>query len=335
MRRDCKNKKLVAVNLPDFKGLLSFFLQPGKSFADEITGRLKVIACLERPNMLHSEQSDLPENLNTRLAKVAGLLNAGVNDAQIVFWSSEEDFKTAIETIEERCRLAFDGVLNETRKSLSDGTTIFERVLPGPDRMYPDTDSAPIPIGEEMIEQNRKLLPPDVHVQLEQLRQWNVPADTYHYILRNNLMPVIRRIIDECGYEPVFVATTFGHTLKHISGKLLPTDGFTYNKVYGLFKYVRDNKLEKEIIREMLPVVYEHPNILFDSVLSSIEFAKNSRDKILAYIPVLKEKFEQRNGCSNREAEIRWIMGYLRKRALGNIPLKELRTTVEKELSNV
>jgi glutamyl-tRNA(Gln) amidotransferase subunit E len=285
--------------------------------------------------MLHSEQTDLPEKLTSKFAKAASLLNAGSNDAQIVFWTSDEDLKTAVETIEERCRLAFDGVVNETRKSLSDGTTIFERVLPGPDRMYPDTDSAPIPIGEEMIEQNRKLLPPDVHLQLDQLKQWNVPPDTFHYILRNNLMPTIRRIIEECGYEPIFVATTFGHTLKHISGKLHPADGFTYNKVYGLFKYVSDHKFEKEIIREMLPVVYEHPNILFDSVLSSIEYSKNSRDKVFAYIPVLKEKFEKKNGSSNREAEIRWIMGYLRKRALGNIPLKELRTIVEKELSNV
>ncbi|MEW6412112.1 MAG: Glu-tRNA(Gln) amidotransferase subunit GatE [Candidatus Zixiibacteriota bacterium] len=329
-----RNYKLVAVNLPSFKGLLSFFLQPGKDFADEISGRLKVIACLERPNMIHSEQADLPDKVRGKFGRIADLLGADKNDAQIVLWTSHEDLKTAIETVEERCRLAFDGVLNETRKSLSDGTTVFERVLPGPDRMYPDTDSAPIPITEEMIERNRKLLPPDVHTQLGQLCTWNVPSDTYHYILRNNLMPVIRRIVDECGYQPVFVATTFGHTLKNISGKLVSADGFSFNKVYGLFKYVRDNKLEKEIVREMLPVVYEHPNILFDSVLSSIDYTKNSRDKILSHIPILKQKFTGHRQERAREAEIRWIMGYLRKWALGNVPLRELRSIVEKELSN-
>lgn len=326
--------QLVAVNLTGFKGVLSCFLQPDKMFADEISGRLKVIACLEQPNMLHSEQFNMPVSLAEDFDSIRKLLKSSDDDAQIILWTPAADLKTAIETIEERCKLAFHGVPNETRKSLLDGTTIFERVLPGPDRMYPDTDSAPIPITQERIEKNRKLLPVDVHVQLEQLKQWNVPPDTYHFILRNNLMPTIRRIVDECGFEPVFVATTFGHTLKHIMGTTPAADGFTFNKIYGLFRWVHDQKLEKSIIRAMLPVVYEHPNILFDSVLSLIEFSRNSQEKVLSYIPMLREKFKPRGNCANRDAETRWIMGYLRKWALGNMPLKELRAVVEKEAAN-
>ena len=322
--------KLIAINLPEFSGLLSFFTQPGKTFADEISGRLKVIACLEKPNMLHSEQGKFAEIWS----KISGSLMASDRDAQILLWTSQDDLKTAVETVEERCRLAFEGVLNETRKSLPDGTNIFERVLPGPDRMYPDTDSAPIPIEEGRIETMRKLLPTDVHEQLAQLVEWRVPEDTFTYILRNNLMPTIRRIVDECDYDPVFVATTFGHALKNISGKLTPSDGFTYNKVYGLFKYVKDAGLQQEIIREMLPTVYEHPKIVFDSVLSAIEYRKNNKDKILSYIPTLREKFNQKNPSKCPDAATRWIMGYLRKYALGNMPLKELKVLVEKELKN-
>ncbi len=47
--------RMVAINLPKFGGILSHFTQPGKSFADELTDRLKVIAGLEKPNMAHSE----------------------------------------------------------------------------------------------------------------------------------------------------------------------------------------------------------------------------------------------------------------------------------------
>ncbi len=325
--------RLVAVNLPGFEGLLSFFLQPGKTFADELSGRLKVIPCLEHPNMIHSEQQQ-GGLVGESLKALRKILGAKDGDAQILLWTPTEDMPTAVETIQERCQLAFDGVTNETRKSLPDGTTVFERVLPGPDRMYPDTDSAPIPIGEETIEKNRKLLPVEVHDQLEQLKQWRVPTDTYHYILRNNLMPTIRRIVQECGFDPVFVATTFGHTLKHISGTRPIVDGFTYNKVYGLFKFVRDRKLEKALVREMLPVVYLHPNIVFDSVLSSIEYSFSSRDKIVSYVPTLRNKFHTRGAASDPAAMTRWIMGHLRKWALGNIPLKDLRAIVEKEIAN-
>jgi glutamyl-tRNA(Gln) amidotransferase subunit E len=326
--------KLIAVNLPQFKGLLSFFLQPGKTFADELSGRLKVIACLEHPNMLHSEQLDASPALMEDFTAIRRALKSGENDAQILLWTGDEDLKTAVETIEERCLLAFSGVPNETRKSLFDGTNVFERVLPGPDRMYPDTDSAPIPISQERIDKNGEMLPLDVHVQLDQLKEWGIPRDTYQFILRNNLMPTIRRIVNECGFEPVFVATTFAHTLKHIMGTMPPVDGFTFNKIYGLFRWVHDQKLEKGIIREMLPVVYEHPNILFDSVLSLIEYTKNSQDKVLSYIPMLREKFKPTGNNVVPGAETRWIMGYLRKWALGNMPLKELRTIVEKETAN-
>ena len=63
-----------------------------------------------------------------------------------------------------------EGIPNETRKGLADGTTIFERVLPGPDRMYPDTDSAPISIPKQLIEEKQKNLPVDVVDRFRQLR---------------------------------------------------------------------------------------------------------------------------------------------------------------------
>jgi len=157
--RDAKKlrHKIVAVNLPDFKGILSHFTQPGKIFASEITNRLKVIACLDKPNMTHSEALE-PVISENDLSEIKKLLNAKENDAQIIFWGPEEDIKTALETIEERCKMAFEGIPNETRKSFEDGTTIFERVLPGADRMYPDTDSPPIPLEDNYIKEIGKNL---------------------------------------------------------------------------------------------------------------------------------------------------------------------------------
>ena len=147
--------KVVLVNLPGFAGALSHFTQPGKTFADEFSDRLKVIACLEKPNMSCSEDLD-PMISEEEWEKCRKILKAGVQDAQIIFWGPEDDVKTALETIEERAGMAFDGIPNETRKSFEDGTTIFERVLPGADRMYPDTDTAPIPLAEKHIESLRK-----------------------------------------------------------------------------------------------------------------------------------------------------------------------------------
>ncbi|MCK4944518.1 MAG: Glu-tRNA(Gln) amidotransferase GatDE subunit E, partial [Candidatus Aminicenantes bacterium] len=164
------NNRFIGVNLPLFKGILSFFTQPGKIFADEIHDRLTVIACLNRPSMTHSEA--LTPRLEAKdWARVRETLKSGENDAQIILWGPETDIPTALETIDERCRLALQGVPNETRKALKNGTTIFERVLPGPDRMYPDTDSSPIPIDDRMIRDIEKQLPSEVTTRIDQMEK--------------------------------------------------------------------------------------------------------------------------------------------------------------------
>ncbi len=328
-----EGQKVVAVNLPHFRGLLSFFTQPTWMFADELSGRLKVIACLDQPNMLHSEQLE-PVLSHTGLTAIRKLLKADDNDAQIVFWGSEEDIVTGLDVLQERCRMAMEGVPNETRKSLPDGTTIFERVLPGADRMYPDTDSAPIPLTADYIEECRRDLPSPVSERMEQLARWGVPEDCHPYILRRDLIPVIEKVVDLFGEEPKFVATVLGHDLRSLEGRLQPASRFGYNKVYGLLKFVHQRKLDREIVRTMLPVLYLHPNMEFESVLTVIGYQKHSRDEIVELLPPLLKKFDEIGKSSDPAAKLRWVMGNLRKAALGNIPLKELRALVEKGLAS-
>ncbi|HEX7502538.1 MAG TPA: Glu-tRNA(Gln) amidotransferase GatDE subunit E, partial [Acidobacteriota bacterium] len=332
-----KNKlRLQAVNLPGFRGVLSRFTQPGKMFADEISDRLKVIACLEKPNMLHSESLE-PAAGGDFFPALAKALKAGADDAQMLFWAADDDVKTALETIEERCRLAFQGVPNETRKGLDDGRTIFERVLPGPDRMYPDTDSAPIPVEEELIERVRAAMPPEVSRRLEQFRAWGVPADTFTFLLKHNLAPLLEKISAGFGVEPRFAATVLGHLLKNLLGRQSPhrslsepAAGFSFQRLYDLFGFIQEQKLDKEIVKVMLPVVFANPNMDFQSVLTTVEFQKLSPDQVLAPLSVLQEKFRTIATSKDPAAAGRWIAGNLRKRALGNMPMRDVAARLAK-----
>ncbi|MCP4148188.1 MAG: Glu-tRNA(Gln) amidotransferase subunit GatE [bacterium] len=329
--------KIAAVNLPEFKGLLSYFTQPGKSFSDELSDRLKVIACLEKPNMFHSE------DLNLKIPKrkidfdaLKELLNSGENDAQIVLWGPEADIAMALETIEERCLLAFEGVPNETRKSFKDGTTIFERVLPGPDRMYPDTDSMPLSIAEEKIETIRKGLPMIVADCMKQMTEWKIPADTFCYILKRNLFPLLKQIVVDFKLSPIFVGTFIGHQLKHIEGQIKPSSPFDYKRIYELFEFLQHNKLQKEILTRMLPEVYHYPNMDFKSILENTGFRSVPQKDIVGNIPLLKEKFKEishkkakRKRDTDKDAITLWVMGQLRPIAEGNMDLIQLRNKVE------
>jgi len=320
---------IMAVNLPQFRKLLSHFTQPGKVFADEYADRLKVIACLEKPNMTHSESLE-PQIAEDDFDKIRELLKPGKNDAQIVFWGPAEDVATALETIEERSLMAFDGIPPETRKSFADGTTIFERVLPGADRMYPDTDSAPIPLELDYIESLREKLPTDVVDRYHQLKDWNVPEDTYTYIFKKNLFPLLEKIYNELGIEPRFTAAFIGHKLKYVEGHFSSADHFNYKIIHGLFKYLREQNIHLNLAEKMLPLVFTHPKMQFESVLNTLNFRKLDKQSIFAQIPFLKEKFAQIGRLQSRLNERNWIMGQLRGMALGNISLKELKTEIEK-----
>lgn len=328
-----KNKcHVVAVNLPEFRGVLSHFTQPGKMFADEISDRLKVIACIEKPNMIHTEEFDRKISLDD-LEKIRSVLHAVENDAQIIVWGPAEDISTAMETIEERCRMAFDGVPNETRKGLPDGTTIFERVLPGADRMYPDTDSAPIPLKNETIEFLRTRIPEDVIERYRKMQSWKIPEHLYKYIFKKNAFPVIEKIVTELEQSPTFVGSFFARRLKYVEGHYQRSADFSFSRIFEMFRFIRDQKIEPELLNDMLPVVYEHPKMDFDSVLTILRFKRIPRDEILSQIPFLKEKFVPHRTNKNPDACLDFVMGGLRKATIGNMPLKDLYAAVCKHMN--
>ena len=319
-----RGEKVYAVNLPKFGGLLSHFTQPGHPFYCEFAERLKVIACIERPNMATSE--DLEDVVSRNVfEKAAKALNAGDNDAQIIFWAADDDVKTALETIEERALMAFDGVPQETRKALPDGTTIFERVLPGADRMYPDTDSAPIPLTNDYIESLKKNIPESIADRYAQLDQWGVPADCYKYILTYNYFPLIKRITDELGVCPKYLGTFFGHRLKHLHGQYgkLP---FYAERVYELFAFLKEKGLDKSIAPDLLKLLFEYPTADFAEMLESTGYRKMTKQEIEEGMGIMAEVFQPRRKRTTDEDKRNYLLGCAREHAVGNAAFTELAT---------
>lgn len=144
-----RGDRVCAVRLPGFDGLLAHRTQPGITFAREFADRVRVIACLSaQPFMISSQVADY--GLDARVWRQVGrAIGAHADDAIIVLWGPEDDVDTGIREVLARAVEAFEGVPAETRQAFADGTTGFERILPGADRMYPDTDSRPFVVPDE------------------------------------------------------------------------------------------------------------------------------------------------------------------------------------------
>jgi glutamyl-tRNA(Gln) amidotransferase subunit E len=260
--------------------------------------------------------------------KIKSMSESSPEDAQVLFWGPAEDIDTALDTIEERCQMAFKGIPNETRKSFPDGTTIFERVLPGADRMYPDTDSPPLPLTDEYIEERRKDIPEDIIDRYQQLKKWNVPEDTYNYLFSKNLYPLLKEL-KSMGYNPVFAGTLLGHRLKWVEGHYQRGKDFHYGIIKAMLRFIKNQNLDKAIAQKMLPVVYQHPQMEFEGVLTSIGYQNLAKEEILSRIPYLHRSFLKTAKNNTAKNEARWIAGQLRQASTGNIPLKELCREVE------
>ncbi|MDP6423967.1 MAG: hypothetical protein QGG14_04450, partial [Planctomycetota bacterium] len=141
---------ICAVKLPGFGGLLEHPTQPGVTFAHEIEERVRVIACpTTRPFMIG--RADYGVDAATWRA-VRSALRAGEGDAVVLLWGAPEDAATAAREVLLRAQDSLVGVPSETRQASAGGNTGFERILPGPERMYPDTDTPPLPIVDAWVD---------------------------------------------------------------------------------------------------------------------------------------------------------------------------------------
>ena len=132
-------------------------------------------------------------------------------------------------------------------------------------------------------------------------------------------------IINNLKIKPKFVGTFFGHTLKHVEGQIQAHPDFTYDKIYDLFEFIEKNKLDLLISKKTIPVIYQYPNMDFESVLTNLHFKRRTKEEIFAPADYLIEKFKEIKISKNNNVTANWVMGQLHHQAIGNISLKKLK----------
>lgn len=157
-----------ALRFPKCAGLFAFPVGPTRRFADEVADRVRVIACLDKmPNIAHSDEITIRGGVFEEIMRITGAREA---DLVVVVAGPEEDVKTAIEEIKTRMKEMLVGVPPETRRALPTGETEFERLLPGPQRMYPDTDLPPVVLKTEDFTRAREQKPEDLQTVVQRLK---------------------------------------------------------------------------------------------------------------------------------------------------------------------
>lgn len=215
-----EGKQAKAVVLKGYKGILNKQTQTNTYFDKEISDRVRVIACLDQlPNIIHSEEQN--GIFSTPLGdKINEFTKAEENDSIVIVWGDEQDSETAVKEIKIRAKEAAEvGVPSETRQALRDGTTGFERILPGPDRMYPDTDLPPKVVPDDRKQKIRKDLPKPFWVYESKFKELGIPEDTVSDLADSKFPELFMEAATEWKLDPTLCSVALIQFRKRLKKK--------------------------------------------------------------------------------------------------------------------
>ncbi|HEY0593292.1 MAG TPA: hypothetical protein VGF40_16085, partial [Thermoanaerobaculia bacterium] len=175
----------------------------------------------------------------------------GEKDDYFIVFGPEEDCRTAANEIRLRFVDAVEGVPKETRQALAGGFTTFERILPGPDRMYPDTDSPPTRITEERVAEIRARLKPEPWVRMERYGSWRVPEETTAYLIRKGGADIVDAVVEKTGVDGLVAAIEIGQRAKALRRAGIPIERLGAAEWVAVFDLLAGGR----IAREAVPVI--------------------------------------------------------------------------------
>ena len=242
------------VLLRGYKGLLRWKTQVDTYFSREISDRVRVVACLTTlPNIIHSDSpSETLASSEWQMLKKA--VGAKEDDTIVTVWGPKQDADTGASEIIIRAKEATIGIPSETRQALRDGTNGFERILPGPNRMYPDTDLPPRRITQEQLGRIKKGVPRPFWESERWYRELGIPADVVAPLSISTFAGLFETAVKEWHIRPTLAGVTLIQFPKGVAKKLGRSVDFSVETMREILLAYRDRALAKEGI---LPVLMQ------------------------------------------------------------------------------
>ncbi len=224
--------------------------------------------------------------------------------------------------VEIRCREAAQFIPNETRQVLATGETDFERILPGPDRMYPDTDSPPYPIDRAHVESIRSRLPE---------RPWDTEArlrglGLSEHLVQGMIDSPYLELFDDLAARGKFPVSHTAHVLvdllvhiRRIAGGSEPSQ----DELRRLFSLYDAERFSREGLRMLLEARARRGNDDWESLIGQLGWGvTDSSEYADATHKVCANHIH--NGPTDPEAKFRYLMGEIMSKFRGKVSGTEI-----------
>ena len=283
-------ESIKAVVLKGFDGLIGREVQPGRRFGTEIASYAKKRGV---SGIFHSDELPAYGITQEEVDKVAEFLDIGPEDAFIIVAHDEDIAISALEEVKRRANLGFEGVIEETRKSLDDGNTEYMRPLPTANRMYLETDIPLFKITDEMVEPIKNNLPELPDVKKERIiKEYNLSEDLANQLVKRLEADVFEEILSDVDVNPTPVASLLAYDLREIKREGYDISILTTQHFKNLFKLLADGKIAKDSVTKLATAIIESPEEDVTTIAESNNLTLLSEDEVCEIIANIVAKNE-------------------------------------------
>ena len=281
-------KSIKGIILKGFDGLIGVEVQEGRRFGTELSSYAKKRGV---SGLFHTDELPAYGITQEEVDKLREFLDAKPEDAIIIVAHNPDIAESALEEVIRRAKLAFEGVVEETRKSLDDGNTEYMRPLATANRMYLETDIPLFKITDDIIEPIRNNLPELPDVKKERIiKEYNLSEDLASQIVRRTLGDEFENILKEVEVDPTVVASTLSYDLRDIRREGTDVVSITEDKLIEVFKLLEANKISKDAIKKLIESMCKNPNKSAEVVAEENNLSLLSLDDVKAIIEEIADK---------------------------------------------
>jgi glutamyl-tRNA(Gln) amidotransferase subunit E len=328
--------RVYATCVSGVRDLSTYPTQPDTTFLDELSGRIRVIACLDEPPVV-LDPGRMPEfrGKHRTMERLRRRLRVGDQDDFFVFCGPEEDCRTAASEIKLRFADATQGVPKETRQALPGGYTTFERILPGPDRMYPDTDSPPTRITAERVSDARRRLRPAPWVRFERYGQWGVPDETTSFLIRRGGAEIVDAVVEKTGVHGRLVAVEIGQRARALWRAGVPINRLGAAEWISVFDLLASGRIPREGVPLVATAMARDTRLTPEQACAAAGFHLEPPDAWRPGLKALHVRDYDTHPGDNPTRRVRYLVGQATRALRGRAPAKDVAAYLESLLDEV
>jgi glutamyl-tRNA(Gln) amidotransferase subunit E len=314
-----------AVRLEGFDGLVGHELQPDRRLGTELSDHAKRHGA---GGVFHTDELPAYGVTEAEVAALREAVDAGPDDAVALVADDTETVELAVDAVAERARTAVDGVPEETRDALEDGTTRYLRPLPGAARMYPETDVPPVEPDPSAVEVPELLTEKAARYEDE----YGLDAGLAEQVAYGRRFTLFEAAVDD-GVDPTLAANTLESTLTELRRDDVTVARLTDDHLMGVLRLVEAGDLAKEGIGDVLTVLAADPSLTAEEGVEEAGLAGVGDEEVReAIVEVVERNADQveAEGMGAFSALMGEAMGALRGKADGGQVSDVLREEIQK-----